>query len=303
MFKIKSVYSVLLSVVTLCNLLFAGRIGYSFGNRIFFDQPYSESRDSEQTYDLVLPKNKTGDLGLVLYIHGGGYTQGGKGDYTEHILMHSDGDKVAGASINYRFLSESIGFEDIMDDITAALTAIKAKAADYGINLTKVLLSGESAGGHLCLLYAYSQKDVAPIKPVCVVELTGPTNLEDPFFYSEENLYARVRGNDYMRQLFSAGIKQEIDLNNFTAAQEALQKYSPVNYVDENTVPTFFGHGDSDRIVPYQNAVDLDAKLTECGVTHKLITYPNSGHSHEDETAQAEYTAAFTSCLNTYLKQ
>ena len=36
-----------------------------------------------------------------------------------------------------------------------------------------------------------------------------------------------------------------------------------------------------DDIVPYRNAVDLDAKLTEYGVEHVLNSYPNSGHGLE----------------------
>ena len=42
-----------------------------------------------------------------------------------------------------------------------------------------------------------------------------------------------------------------------------LAKYSPVHYVKADTVPTVFGHGEQDEIVPYRNALDLDERLTE----------------------------------------
>ena len=42
-------------------------------------------------------------------------------------------------------------------------------------------------------------------------------------------------------------------------------------------------------VVETLDPVALDAKLTEYGVTHEFITYPNSGHGLESDKEQASY--------------
>ncbi|MBQ7596695.1 MAG: alpha/beta hydrolase [Clostridia bacterium] len=299
----KKIGAFFMAIVAFFNVLFAGYIKYYPRNRIFLDQYYAGTKNERQSYDLVFPKKASGSLGLVLCIHGGGWVEGDKSSYTKNLMQVSDENGYAAACMNYRYASETVDYGDIMDDITSALAAIKAKGAEYGVNLDKVLLTGISAGGHLSLLYAYTQKDNAPIKPVCVVELCGPTDLEDGFYYSEENSVTQAVGVEYFRNIISHGIGYNIDLNNFDAARSALKKYSPINYVDENTVPTVFGHGEQDEIVPYQNALDLDKKLTEFNVEHTFISFPNSGHGCEDKASISKIMEYFFSYMDKYLKE
>ena len=291
-----------MAIISFFNILFAGYIKHYPDNRIFLNQYYTDRKDERQSYDLVFPKNAKGNLGLVLCIHGGGWVQGGKGEYTESLFQVSEEKGVAAACINYRYVSENVNFDDVLDDIASALAAIKAKGAEYGVNFDKVLLNGISAGGHLSLLYAYTRKEVSPIEPVCVVELCGPTDLENPFFYSVENRVGASVGTEYFRNIISNGIGFDIDLNNFDAARNAMKQYSPINYVDENTVPTVFGQGENDDIVPYRNSLDLNAKLDECHVEHTFISFPNSNHECEDKASLSAIMKLFFECIDTYLK-
>lgn len=291
-----------MSVVSFFNILFAGYIKHYPDNRIFLNENYAGSKSERQVYDLVFPKDAKGNLGLVLCIHGGGWVQGRKDEYTKQLFTVSEDKGVGAACINYRYASEDVGFDDILEDISSALTSIKAKGAEYGVNFDRVLLTGISAGAHLSLLYAYTQKNVAPIKPACVVELCGPTDLENPFFYSVENRVGASVGVEYFRSIISNGIGFDIDLDNFDTARDAMKKYSPINYVDENTVPTVFGHGEIDNIVPYQNSVDLNAKLNEYNVEHTFISFPNSNHECEDKDSMSQIMNLFFEYIDTYLK-
>lgn len=291
-----------MAIIAFFNILFSGYIKYYPNNRIFLDRYYTNAKCERQSYDLVFPKNASGNLGLVLCIHGGGWIQGGKGDYTNTLFQVSEEKGLAAACMNYRYASETVGYDEILDDITSCLAAIKAQGAEYGVNIDKVLLTGISAGGHLSLLYAYSKKDVAPIKPVCVVELCGPTDLEDGYYYSTENSVGKALGVEYFTNIISNGVKFKIDLNNFDEARPSLKKYSPVNFVDENTVPTVFGQGEKDEIVPYQNSVDLDKKLTEYNVEHTFISFPNSGHGCEDKESMSKIMKLFFDYTDKYLK-
>lgn len=292
-----------MSIGSFFNILSAGYIRHYPDNRIFLNGYYTDRKDERQTYDLVFPKNAKGNLGLVLCIHGGGWVEGKKDAYTGSLFQVSEDKGVAAACMNYRYVSESVNFSDVLDDITSALAAIRAKGAEYGINFDRVLLTGISAGSHLSLLYAYTRKNVAPIEPVCVVELCGPSDLENPFFYSVENRVGASVGVEYFRNIISNGIGFDIDLENFDAARNAMKKYSPINYVDGNTVPTVLGQGEIDDIVPYQNSVDLDKKLTEFNVEHTFISFPDSNHECEDKASMSAIMKLFFEYIDTFLKE
>lgn len=298
----KRIVTFFLLVVEFFNILFSGYVRYCPRNRIFLDRYYTKVRNVRQTYDLVIPKSASGSTGLVLCIHGGGWVEGKKDSYTADLLRMSEEKGVAAAAINYRYVSETVGFDDVLDDVTAALAAIRETGSRYGVAFDRVLLTGVSAGGHLSLLYAYTRKDTAPITPVCVVELCGPTDLENEFYYSEENSVSQAVGTEYFRSIISNGVREEVDIDDLATASPALRKYSPVRYVDENTVPTFFGHGEQDSIVPYQNALDLDAALTAFGVEHAFVSFPNSGHGCEDKACMSNIMELFFDCADKYLK-
>ena len=289
-------------IVAFFNILFAGYIRYYPRNRIFLDQNYAGGKDPRQTYDLVIPKSLSGSSGLILCIHGGGWVEGSKDSYTDSLFRAADEKGFGAACVNYRYVSENVGFDDVMDDISSALRAIRERGGEFGVDFDRVLLTGISAGGHLSLLYAYTRKDAAPVRPVCVVELCGPTDLENEFYYSDESSVNRAVGAYYFRNIIGNGIRHPFTLDDLESARPALKKYSPLSHVDENSVPTVFGHGEQDEIVPYQNAVDLDARLSECGVEHTFVSFPDSGHGCEDKASMAKIMELFFVCAEKYLR-
>ena len=238
-----------------------------------------------QVLDLNIPKETDGEIGLVLFIHGGAWIAGDKSSYENGVRSAADTYGYAAASINYRYISDTVSFADILDDIDAALARIKEIGIENGVNINKVLLTGDSAGGHLSLLYAYSRAETAPITPAAVVSNSGPTDLYDNNFYINNAL----GDAEVLAGLFSDGCGKEFTYAERESVKQELMEASPVYYVNENTVPTIICHGMKDTIVPYSNAVTLDARLTECGVTHDFVSYPNSGHGLESDEEQAKY--------------
>ncbi len=287
---------------TFFKILFGGHISHLGKNRIFLNEPYTAKKNKRQLYDLVFPRDAAGNMGLVLCIHGGAWVAGNKDQYTGSLFQVSEEKGVAAACLNYRYVSENVGFDDLIDDISAALAAIKAKGAEYGVNFDKVLLNGVSAGGHLSLLYAYTRKGIAPIEPACVVELCGPTDFENTFFYSPENGLNTADQPDFTRDVVSKGIRCPIDLDDLDSCRAAMQKHSPVNFVNENTVPTVLGHGEQDVLVPYGNSFDLNAKLDACHVEHTFVSFPDSGHGCEDKASMHKVMQLFFEYIDTYLK-
>lgn len=258
-----------------------GNIGAQ--NAIVYEN-LSYGTESRQIVDLAIPENASGDLGLVLCIHGGGWIAGDKSSYSGAVEYCANDLGIAAAALNYRYLSDDVNINDIVEDIDNALKTIKEKGNENGVNINKVLLTGSSAGGHLSMLYAYSQKTTAPITPVAVFSYSGPTDLYDDNFY-----YNNTLGNtDYMCQLMSLACGQSFTIGTKDSAKEALAKVSPITYVDENAVPTAICHGQKDSVVPYSNATAIVEKFEQYGVEYDFISYPNSDHDLANDPEQAQ---------------
>ncbi len=276
---------------------FSSLFGMDQGAKIKEFNNLSYGTHERQILDFAFPAEAEGEVGLVLMIHGGGWIQGDKNTYKSNVKSIPKNYGYAAAAINYRYISETVHMTDLLDDIDAALKKIKSTAAENGVSINKVLLTGTSAGGHLSLLYAYSRAETAPIKPAAVVSNCGPTNFTDESFYINN----AMGDEEFISNLFSLACGQSFTYAERASAKEALLKISPISYVNENTVPTVINHGDKDTFVPYSNAIALDLLLTQYGVKHDFNTYKNSDHDlagDKDASARAselinQYAAAY----------
>ena len=254
-----------------------------------------------QVVDIAYPENPKSKEGLVLFIHGGAWIEGDKSPYRDTIRYVASIGYVA-ATMNYTYISEKSDILDIMDDVDLCLKAVKSDANGRGFDLSKVILTGSSAGAHLSLLYAYSRRDTAPIKPVAVASNCGPTDLAT---YDEAFIkYNGIGNQEYMLKLASYACGKEVTLENYNEPdiQFALKTISPLYYVASGAVPTIIAHGKKDTIVPYAQAQRLDAALTQAGVTHQFVTFPNSGHSLADDKAESDLATQYLlQYIETYL--
>lgn len=246
---------------------------------LYSNMQYGEN--SINYLDICIPKNKTGNVGLILMIHGGGWIAGDKDCYTSSIKEYCNEKEYVTAAINYRYADgKTITYDEILNDITAALIKIKDLAKDNNIEVDKMLITGGSAGAHLSLLYAYSMMEFSPVKPVAVLSFSGPTCFTDENFYKNGNditkMVSKITGVDMLK-------------HSIKSVEPFLQKASPLSYVNKLTVPTILCHGALDSVVPYSNATALDSKLTSCGVEHTFITFPNSNHGLESDIECMNY--------------
>lgn len=250
--------------------------------------------------DLNIPKKNDGEIGLILYIHGGGWFTGDKKQYLDEVEHLSDYYGYAAATMNYRYVSTTSTMNNILDDIDAALACIKQKGEENGVNINKVLLTGHSAGGHLSLLYGYSKADTAPIKPAAIISnCGGPVDFTIRTFYEECEMFSEAELNF----LISNACGKTFTTDTIDTVREELLEISPITYVTENSVPTIINHGVNDKVVPYHNAEILDKKLTECGVPHVLNPYPTSGHNLDsDFSSDVKADKLFVEYCETYLK-
>ena len=268
-----------------------------FDCQTFFDMAYGTHE--RQIVDLCIPDDVSGDLGLVLFIHGGAWIGGDKESYKEGMNYGASQLGIATASLNYRYISENVDLLDVLDDINAALDKIKQKGDEVGVNINRVLLTGDSAGGHLSLLYAYARKNTAPITPVAVISNSGPTDLYDDNFYHNNALGDKTA----ISNLMSMACGQSFAYESKDSAKAALYSVSPVAYVSAECVPTVINHGNADSIVPFSNAQTLDALLTQYGVEHVFNVYKGADHDlGKDDEAKRRADELLFGYIDRFLK-
>lgn len=271
--------------------------GEKFDCQTYFDMAYGPHE--RQVVDLCIPDDASGDLGMVLFIHGGAWIGGDKGSYKSGMNYGASSLGIATASTNYRYISDNSDIHDILDDIDAALAKIKEKGAEVGVNINKVLLTGDSAGGHLSLLYAYARKNTAPITPVAVISNSGPTDLYDDNFYHGN----AIGDENVMCDLMSKACGQRFTYETKESAKDALYSVSPIDYVSTDCVPTVINHGNADSIVPFSNAQTLDTLLTQYGVEHVLNVYQGADHDlGKDDAAKARADELLFGYIDRFLK-
>lgn len=89
---------------------------------------------------------------LVLYVHGGGWKRGSKDTAMGNALPgHLRDQGYAFASINYRLVPDAT-VEQQASDVAQALAYLLARADKLGIDRSKVVITGHSAGAHLVAL-------------------------------------------------------------------------------------------------------------------------------------------------------
>lgn len=271
--------------------------GQKFDCQAFLNMAYGTHE--RQVVDLCVPNDASGDLGLVLFIHGGAWIAGDKEAYAGGMNYGASNLGIATASLNYRYISEDVDIFNILDDIDAALAEIKEKGAEVGVNINKVLLTGDSAGAHLSLLYAYARKNTAPVAPVAVISNSGPTDLYDDNFYHNNALGDEA----VICDLMSKACGQRFTYETKESAKAALYSVSPVAYVSADCVPTVINHGTADSIVPFSNAQTLDALLTQYGVEHVLNVYDGADHDlGKDDEAKDRADELLFGYIDRFLK-
>ncbi|MFN3425690.1 MAG: alpha/beta hydrolase [Novosphingobium meiothermophilum] len=114
-------------------------------------QMLSYGSDPLQIMDLWVPDGAKA-APLVLYVHGGGWKRGSKDSAMGHALPgHMLEQGYAFAAINYRLVPAAT-VEQQAADVAQALAFVLARADKLGIDRSRVVITGHSAGAHLVAL-------------------------------------------------------------------------------------------------------------------------------------------------------
>ncbi|MBW7884427.1 arylesterase [Pigmentiphaga sp. NML030171] len=107
---------------------------------------------------LYLPKNAVGCRGAILHIHGGGYVSGAPEMNAASNLNNAEALNSVVLSVDYRLAPET-KFPGAIEDCYAALAWIHEHASELAVDRTRILVSGDSAGGGLAAALALLARD------------------------------------------------------------------------------------------------------------------------------------------------
>ncbi|MBQ7653448.1 MAG: alpha/beta hydrolase [Clostridia bacterium] len=259
----------------------------------------------QQKLDVVIPQGVGKTLSLAVHIHGGAWMGGDKSQKTEDVMTYAKEKNMISANVNYRLLlidDPQYNCWTMLDDINAAMNKIVEICRAKGYAIKKAMMWGESAGGHLALMYSYTYKDKCPVTIGLCYSICGPTNMTDPKYFTENDIPAAQ-----MLILQTRLTGQEITANNLLSesTRNAQLKVSPINYVNSSTVPTIFNSAGRDRLVPASNGDALAKALKLYGVDYYYAEFTNSNHCGRNGLDVGTYTALdskLDQMINKYVK-
>ena len=155
------------------------------------------------------------------------------------------------ASLDYR-LSGEARFPAPLEDVAAGLGWLRTHAEHLGIDPTRIVLWGESAGGHLAALLGLTDPGVR-----AVVDWYGPADLTTVAADAAAGGISAVDpGAPDSREALLLGVAPSSDPERARAA-------SPVTHVHADAPPFLLLHGTADRLVPTRQSERLGAALDE----------------------------------------
>jgi acetyl esterase/lipase len=212
---------------------------------------------------------------VLLQVHGGAWVMGDKRDGGLPLMYHLAAQGWVCVAINYR-LSPRSSFPDHLVDVKRAIAWVKAHIAEYGGDPGFVVISGESAGGHLAALAALTAGD-AELQP----GFTGADTRVAacvPFY----GVYDFTNRSGVGRPDFVRFLERQVIKKRFAEEREAFERASPMSRVHAGAPPFLVVHGTHDTLVPVADArlfVELLRQVSRAPVGY--VELPQAQHAFE----------------------
>lgn len=232
--------------------------------------------------DLRVPRHAAGPQPLIVWIHGGGWVFGSRRRLPPNLFHNRLHDRMleagyAVAAVDYRFAREA-PLPGILLDLKAAIRWLRGHASEFNVDPERVVVWGESAGGHLAAMLGICPKlDGAPRtgeyldqseQPQAVVDWYGPADLASMAERRTAPTNSEEAGNidEHPLQILKRGTA-------WTYAE-----MSPITYARADLPPIFVAHGTDDQQVPVDQSRRLVTALQDANATVEYLEVPGADH-------------------------
>lgn len=243
---------------------------FQAGQRVLFDRRYKKIASRELHVDIFLPAVGNASRQGILLVHGGGWRSGNKSNfYAMANLLAQRGYVVLLPEFR---LSPEAPYPGGLVDINDAIVWAKDHAAEFGFDADKLAIGGESSGGHMASLIAYSATvDAFKSAPGldtrvnALVDIDGVLDLTAPLALQYEN---------------AAGTKSPMALwigAPYEAASETWRQASAAQYVGPQSPPTLIVSGEAPRFTAGRQAVE--SALDRHHIAHADLSFAHAPHT------------------------
>lgn len=215
--------------------------------------PYGRAR--RQALDVYWPEQAEGNLPVVVFFYGGSWQRGARDDY-RFVADALARQGVVVVVPDYR-IYPAVRFPAFLQDCAAAVAFVRAHAAEWHGDATRLFLAGHSAGAYNAAMLALDPRWLAAAG-MRRRDLAGWIGIAGPYDFQplEEKEFAPV----------------------FAPAADDLPATQPVHFADAGAPPALLLHGAADQVVAPRNSAKLAALLHAAGARATLRIYPGTGH-------------------------
>ena len=248
---------------------------------------YLTANNWDAKLDVYQARDATTPNPTVIYFHGGGWTGGSKEGSSLTFLPFLDmGWNVV--NVEYRLAKISLAPAAVQDTL-CALRWVYRNAKDYNVDTNRLVLMGNSAGGHLALstglIPASTGLDslcpgTEELKVAAIINWYGITDVNELLAGPNVRTYAVTW------------------LGGMPNRDEIAKRVSPLTYVRAGVPPIISIQGDADPTVPYSQNVRLHQALDKAGVRNQFVTIPGGKHGGFSDAEMAKAYAAIRDFLD-----
>ncbi len=238
------------------------------------DIEYARPGGKAVLLDLHVPDGE-GPFPAAILVHGGGFDEGSKSTNVRPLFDVLANAGFAWFSIDYRMAPE-FRFPQAIEDLNSAIRWVKANAATYRVDVSRIAIIGESAGGFL-VNYAGTH-ETAETKVRAVVDFYGPVDYgklaelrrDHPERFNMTSINRHASNGGGLR-FFGA---EQLD----AAGLEKLHAISPIFAVHQGMPPFLCIHGTKDDQVVYEQSPAMCEAMHKVGAGCELMSIEGGGH-------------------------
>jgi acetyl esterase/lipase len=241
---------------------------YRVGKRFYAEYPHLARNvafhpEMAPRLDVYSPESGSGHPVLV-FVHGGSWDSYHK-ELFAPVAMKLVPEGMVVVIPDYTLYPDA-GYEQMTREVAAAVSWTLENVTAFGGDPGRVIVAGHSAGAHLSALAIMDERWLEAAGHSSR-EICGWVGMSGVYDVQAEADYWRARGDEP---------------RTMTAVMGGAQRFgqaSPISYVRPDLPPVLLIHGQEDKTVPVEIAVDLQARLQGAGANSELKIYPQAGHT------------------------
>lgn len=255
--------------------------------RVVPNVTYLTANNWDAKLDVYQSRDATTPNPTLIYFHGGGWIAGSKEASSLTFLPFLDmGWNVV--NVEYRLAKVSLA-PAAVEDALCALRWVYRNGKQYNVDTNRLVLMGNSAGGHLALTTGMipasaSLDNLCPgneeLKVAAIINWYGITDVNELLAGPNVRNYAVAW------------------LGGMSNREEIAKRVSPLTYVRAGLPPIISIQGDADPTVPYPQNVRLHQALDKAGVRNEFVTIPGGKHGGFSDAENAKAYAEIRGFLD-----